>query len=231
MGNSNWDFDIKGGHNCLAYIYEIVNDVNDKKYIGKTEFDINKRFIEHCRDAFKERNEKRPLYMAMRKYGVEHFHIKLIEETDFPEEREMYWINEMKSFHYGYNATLGGDGKHYLDYNLIIHTYNEVLNIAETARICNVSRDSVKHILDNNNIKIKSSDDILKEKLQKAVGMYDKHDHSILIDTFTSPNEASRYLIKNNITNSCNIHGISSHIIQVCNDKRTSAYGCFWRYS
>lgn len=95
----------------MAYIYQIINDINNKIYIGKTEFSIDKRFKEHCSDAFKERNEKRPLYSAMRKYGIEHFHIELIEETDNPEEREKYWIEQKQSFKNGYNATLGGDGK------------------------------------------------------------------------------------------------------------------------
>ena len=51
----------------------------------------------------------------MRKYGIEHFHIELLEETDNPEEREIYWIEKMRSFKYGYNATYGGDGKKYID--------------------------------------------------------------------------------------------------------------------
>lgn len=49
----------------MAYIYKIINDVNQKIYIGKTEFFIEKRFKEHCKDAFRERNEKRPLYMVI----------------------------------------------------------------------------------------------------------------------------------------------------------------------
>lgn len=214
----------------MAYIYEIINDVNDKRYIGKTEFDINKRFIEHCHDAFRERNEKRPLYNAMRKYGIEHFHIHLIEETEYPEEREVYWINEKQTFHNGYNATLGGDGKRFLDYDFIIKTYQEMQNIKETSRVCGVSTDSVRNILRLNNITIKSSMDIAKETSQKAVAMYDKIDHSILINTFVSSSEAATYLIENGFTTSKDIHGIGAHIIHVCNNKRTSAYGYFWRY-
>ena len=95
----------------MAYIYQITNDINGKIYIGKTEFSLEKRFKEHCQDAFRERCEKRPLYAAMRKYGIEHFHIELLEETDNPEERETFWIEEKQSFKFGYNATLGGDGK------------------------------------------------------------------------------------------------------------------------
>lgn len=56
----------------------------------------------------------------MRKYGIENFHIELIEETTNPEEREKYWIEYLGTYKNGYNATLGGDGKHYLDYDLII---------------------------------------------------------------------------------------------------------------
>lgn len=82
----------------MAYIYKIENDINGKLYIGKTEFSIEKRFKQHCSDAFKDRCEKRPLYAAMRKYGVEHFHISLIEETDKPEERERYWIEFFSFF-------------------------------------------------------------------------------------------------------------------------------------
>ena len=56
-----------------AYIYKITNNINNKIYIGKTNLTIEKRFKEHCRDAFRERNEKRPLYAAMRKYGIQKF--------------------------------------------------------------------------------------------------------------------------------------------------------------
>lgn len=41
----------------MAYIYQITNDINQKIYIGKTECSIEKRFKEHCWDAFRERNE------------------------------------------------------------------------------------------------------------------------------------------------------------------------------
>lgn len=214
----------------MAYIYEIINDVNNKRYIGKTEFDINKRFAEHCNDAFKDRNEKRPLYRAIRKYGVEHFHINLIEETNFPEEREIYWINEKQTFHNGYNATIGGDGKRLLDYDLIIKTYNELLNLNETSKACGASVDAIRNILKSNNVKIKSSGDIAKEKFHRTVGMYDKTDHSILINTFLSTGDASQYLIDNNITSSTKVRGVNSHIVHVCNGQRESAYGYWWQY-
>lgn len=93
----------------------------------------------------------------MRKYGIEHFHIELIEETDVPEEREIYWIEKYQTFKNGYNATLGGDGKKYIDYDLVIETYKHLQNITETAKQLNISIDSVSMILKENKINIKSS--------------------------------------------------------------------------
>ena len=121
----------------MAYIYKITNDINDKLYIGKTQLTVEERFKEHCKDAFKPCEEKRPLYAAMRKYGIEHFHIETIEETNEPNEREQYWIEFYGSFKYGYNATLGGDGKRYCDYDLIYTLYQEGKTIKEIAQILN----------------------------------------------------------------------------------------------
>jgi hypothetical protein len=97
----------------------------------------------------------------MRKYGVEYFHIELIEETDHPEEREMYWIEQKCSFKNGYNATLGGDGKRYFDYDLIIASYKEIQSVKETAIKLGVSADSVSNILHANNIPIMASSDVV----------------------------------------------------------------------
>ena len=119
---------------------KIVNNINQKIYIGKTEFSLEKRFKEHCRDALKESNRDRPLYRAMRKYGIENFRIELIEETSNPEEREIYWIEQYGSFKNGYNATLGGDGRHYRDYDLIYSLYQEGKTIQEIAEILNYDK-------------------------------------------------------------------------------------------
>lgn len=87
------------------------------------------------------------MYKAINKYGIEHFHISLIEETKEPEERERYWIEYYSSFKYGYNATIGGDGKKYLDYDLILKTYFKINNCNEVAKILNISSDSVRKVL------------------------------------------------------------------------------------
>lgn len=134
----------------MAYIYKITNDINNKIYIGKTEFSIEKRFNEHIRDSKKRRQERRPLYNAINKYGEEHFSISLVEKvsSDIASEREKYWISFYDSYNNGYNATLGGDGKIYLNYKKILSLYdNTSLSQKDIAKECNCTVDSVRNIV------------------------------------------------------------------------------------
>ena len=211
----------------MAYIYQITNDINGKIYIGKTEFSIEKRFKEHCQDAFRDRNEKRPLYAAMRKYGIEHFHIELIEETDSPEEREVFWIENKRSFKNGYNATVGGDGKKYIDYDLVISTYKEIKSITDTAKALNISADSVSNILRQNNISIISSSEVNLNKYGKITNMYSLEGE--FLKSFSSTNEAAQYMIDNNLTN-CKKTTIKQHITEVCTGRRNTAAKYKWKY-
>lgn len=212
----------------MAYIYQIVNDINQKIYVGKTEFSLEKRFKEHCSDAFRERNEKRPLYSAMRKYGIEHFHIELLEETDNPEERETYWIEQLGSFKHGYNATLGGDGKKYIDYDLVVETYHKVQNAKEVAKMLSISHDSVINILKTRNERILTPQEIMKQRYARPVFMLNK-DTDEIIKTFSSLREAAEYLINNNLTR-CKYSTIKYHISEVCRGKRKSTAGFKWSY-
>lgn len=188
------------------------------KFIGKTEFSIERRFQQHCRDCNKRRCEKRPLYAAMRKYGIEHFHIELIEETNNPEEREQYWIEQLDTYKNRYNATKGGDGKHYLDYDLIIKTYQELQNIEEVAKVLKCDSHQVGMILRQNNIPIKSMQQISLEKTGKPVAQCDKETGEI-IKIYPSAKQAGR-----------EINGKYTHISEVANGKRKSAYGFSWKF-
>lgn len=216
----------------MAWIYLITNDINQKQYIGKTEYEnIQKRWKEHLRDYKKQCCEKRPLYDAMKKYGIEHFHIQEIEyvppEKNL-EEREQYWVNYYDTYRNGYNATKGGDGKHYLDYNLIIETYQQCQNCAKTAEIIGCHEDSVRQVLKKYNIIIKTSAEVNKISNGKSVEMYDLNNN--YIQTFPSANEAIRF-IKPEYKNKKPPGGMANHIISVCKGKRKTAYGYIWHFA
>lgn len=209
----------------MAYIYQIINDINGKIYVGKTERSIEERFKEHCKDSKRREFEKRPLYRAMNKYGTEHFHIELLEETDKPEEREIYWIEQKRSFKNGYNATLGGEGTRYIDYDLVIATYREVQNQNEVARRLNISSDTVHSVLKNNRIDIIPASTAAAVATGKIVNQYDLQGN--YIQSFPSSKAAAESLGK--ITTTSN--GASSHISEVCRGKRKTAYGFIWKFT
>ena len=82
----------------------------------------------------------------MNKYGINNFIIEQIEEVDTDEEaceKEKYWIEFYGSFKYGYNATKGGDGKAYADYDLIYALWNEGKNISEIHNILKYDYDTI----------------------------------------------------------------------------------------
>lgn len=95
-------------------IYKITNQINKKVYIGQS-ICIEYRWQQHKADAMNEKSRcyNRPLYRAIRKYGIENFEFAVLEECspDKLNEKEIYWINYYNSFNqdYGYNLTLGGN--------------------------------------------------------------------------------------------------------------------------
>ena len=95
----------------MAYIYKIYNTVNNNIYIGETVQPIHKRWSAHKRSA-EDPNITGHLQLAIRKYGIDKFHIEMVEECPDESrfEREKYWIAYYNSYYDGYNSTLGGEG-------------------------------------------------------------------------------------------------------------------------
>lgn len=210
----------------MAYIYQIVNKINGKIYVGKTNFSLGKRFREHCHDAFQLRCEKRPLYAAMRKYGIENFYIELLEETNEPESKEIYWIEKLGSFKTGYNATQGGDGARYLDYDLIVATYQELKSEKATAEKMGIDVSSVRVALKERGEKIYTSQEVNRRQYGTVIKQLDKNNGE-LIQVFATAKDAARHIRPN----TSSLGGVTSHITEVCKGKRQSAYGYKWKYA
>lgn len=207
----------------MAYIYKIQNKINNKIYIGKTELnDPLKRFNEHIKASKRNSINNRPLYKAINKYGINNFSFEVIEETDTPNEREIYYIDKYKSYgKSGYNATLGGDGKKYIKHKDedIISYYNEHRSMKETSNYFSVSVDYLRLVIDRNNIQRVNREEISSKQKIKIIQL-DKQTNEIL-NIFNSISEAA-----------CSIGDISkkTHIVANCKNKRKSAYGYKWQY-
>lgn len=96
----------------MGYIYLIKKD--DKPvYVGQTIKSIHERFQEHINTMNSEKVKHFAIHYALKKYGINHFTVELLEEVDdnLLNDREIYWIKEKHTLYAegGYNLTEGGD--------------------------------------------------------------------------------------------------------------------------
>lgn len=214
----------------MAYIYCITNLINSKRYIGKTILTVQERFKQHCKDSQKKRCEKRPLYDAMNKYGIENFIVEELEQVEDEttlSEREIFWIKELETYGFkGYNATKGGDGIIVYDHNEIIELYQLGYNCYEVAKLVGCDRSTVGKILKANGITIRKVLTIGEKYSAKLIDQFDMAGN--FIQTFVGSLEAAKWCVEHGITKSK--HAASNHIINCCNGKSKSSMKYKWTY-
>lgn len=97
-------------------IYKIINDINNRIYIGQTTLSLKERIYNYKKE-FKHDTRHRPILDAMRKYGFEHFFFEIVEDNiqtqEDLDEKEKYYIQFYHSLckENGYNIELGGNGR------------------------------------------------------------------------------------------------------------------------
>lgn len=212
----------------MPFIYKIVNKINGKCYIGKTMFTIQERWKEHCNDCQKDRYQNRPLYRAIRKYGIENFEISEVETCSdlILSERERYWINYYDTYRNGYNATVDGDGTQYVDYDLVVRIYELTHNQKETAKIVGIDIATVKNILNIRNVKLASGNQVINKVCGKNINMFSLNGE--FIKSFSSETDAARYVLQTDDVKL--ISGAVAHISSVCKGNRKTAYHYRWSY-
>lgn len=207
----------------MGCIYMIINKINNKKYIGKTDYDdVSIRWEQHKRDYKKHLN--RPLYRAFNKYGLDNFIFKKICDNLYGNDlsnKEIELIKLYDTYKNGYNATLGGEGK--LKYVIcdfeLINYYKKVKNIEKTAKYFGCCREIVSMKLKELNVDIVN----LGQKLPMK-SVYCKE----LDLQFESILEASRYVVENNISETKDIEMVRRGISRVVNGKRNTYLKMHW---
>lgn len=84
-----------------GYIYYIVCNLNNKKYIGSTLNNYEKRKLQHFYRLSKNNHSNKYLQDDYNKYGIENFEFIILEEVlcnneNRVKEREDYWLNYYK---------------------------------------------------------------------------------------------------------------------------------------
>ena len=198
-------------------IYVIKNDINSKVYVGQTCRPIDVRFNEHVSDA--KNGSEYAIHCAMRKHGVKHFWIELIEETDNPNEREIHWIEKLGAYKHGYNETRGGEGSLLYDRDYIIDTYNRLGTLESVVIETGISPVTVAQVM--------HAADSYQRRLQLQIKMYDVN--LVEIKTFSNLTEAAEYILKEGKTKA-SLTSISTAIIHVCKGRMKTAYGYIFKY-
>lgn len=204
----------------LSGIYQIMNLVNNKIYIGSTNNLINRKdnhFSELKRNA--HRNEH--LQRAVNKYGIDNFEFKIVEKCVINElnEREGFWCNQLNTYNdeYGYNiAIVNPNGLHIMAENTklklsINHTgmkrseaTKEKQRKAKLGKSLGLSHKEkitpyLIHGFHNEEHRIK-----VQQSRQRVVLQYDLNDN--FIQEFESIKKADDFLStgkRNNISNCC----------------------------
>ena len=148
----------------FGIIYIITNSINDKVYIGQTIQTLKSRWQAHCRKGSLE-EQNMQIKRAIKKYGKENFSIKELERCSIAEldEKEIYYISLYDSYNKGYNSTKGGkSGTKELKLDIeqqndCIELYKLGFSLRDIAKEFNVDKATVKHIIEINNIEIRTT--------------------------------------------------------------------------
>ena len=203
----------------MAKIYKITNTVNNKAYIGKTNDCIFKRFSEHISESTRERSKDRPIYRAIKKYGIQNFSLELLEITDKPEEREIFWISHFNTYRSGYNATKGGDGRSYIDESAILNFHSLGLSIQLISEKTGNDRATVAKVIQKHGLDANPHSHRAKKNKVRCVESGMVFDSQKAVADFLKP------VCSNNERDS-----IANKISLCCRKIRKTAYGFSWEY-
>lgn len=239
---------------ALNVVYKITKKSNNELvYIGKTN-SFERRKLEHFAPSIYN-NREYPLYLGIRKYGVDAYIMEKLFECKTEEEAlelEKKMISEMKP---RYNLAGGGEGFAISLEKRRSEKYENTHLAPTPYRLVNIKTKEVQDFdfYCEGKVFLKCTAGHLKEMLEGLrrsingwVGSYNKDvDWDYLIKEAKRPAKTSSKKIKGinkstgeimifddsyKASDTLNLKNGSAHIRKVCNGERKSAYGYYWEY-
>lgn len=208
-------------------IYSGYNQITDKRYIGATTGDLDKRIREHLDTGVS--NNSTFFTSELLLYGLEKYLFEVIDTAETKDElaqKEIYYINKYNTFHDGYNSDRGGGFKKTIyqfefDNPEPIATYQ---SLEEAGNSVNASPKTISNACLGT---LKSAKGYLWSYIPECPTIEDKRCKTVyhytlqgfLINTFNSAREASREL---DIPLSC--------ITRCCRGERKQTHGYRFSY-
>ena len=123
----------------ISAVYKITNTITGDFYIGSSK-DIKRRWAEHKRLSVWNKCKNNPLYLDMKRYGIDKFELEILAEIEIGKlkELEQQFIETLKPTYNNYNAK-GLDVKRHIEThrkasnnyeNQLCSYNNEVLTLA-----------------------------------------------------------------------------------------------------
>ena len=237
-----------------GYIYKIVNDVNNKVYIGQTIRTISERWSQH-KSAARTHVDTLALHMAMNKYKIESFHIKKMEKLFAKtledlyiqlNDKEIFYINKYNSqVPNGYNISSGGAGasgtgcREIISYDPYTKEIVYYKSIDEASLHNNVPTSNIITCCQGTNSSVNGKiykykeDGISKKDIEEyfdshpLISQYDLLGNKLNI--FMSSIEAAEFLKENDKLEDLTVSTILKNIGGCCRGDRQTAYGYVWR--
>ena len=204
-------------------IYKITNTINNKSYIGQTIKTAEERWKEHQAHAFGSHpnDQNKTLYKAIRKYGVENFTFKVLQDNietfEQLDKAEIYWIDYYNSFVKGYNETFGGQQYHKILPNKeIIEDYYKTKSARKTALNFGIDHSTVDDILNQNNIP--------RFTFRQATGQRIKISKADFEKEFDSVKDCAEWFIENNIPRTKSVESARAGLKNARSEKGNGFY-------
>lgn len=210
------------------YIYILKNEKKNEVFIGNSTIpDLEKNFKKDYKIIGLEVLKNESLFNLLQKTTPNDWDVSLVDTvTKFTEVKD----NENKlSQEYAfknYKIISNKIKEKITDKDAIIELYKELQNITAVSKKANICVDTVRKILIENNIKIISSQEIMKNNYGTKVnalsldGKFIKSFQTMAeAIIFATGNDDARYIMYS-----------TRHITAVCKGKRKSAYGYKWEY-
>lgn len=99
----------------ISAVYKIINTITGDFYVGSSK-DVKRRWAEHKRLSTWNKCKNNPLYLDMKKFGIDKFELEILEEIEIGnlKDKEQQFIETLKPTYNNYNAK-GLDVKRHIE--------------------------------------------------------------------------------------------------------------------
>lgn len=220
-------------------IYIITNDLNDKVYVGQTIKTLQNRLTKHSNDI---NIPKDGINYAVKKYGLKHFTITLLEKCLRTEldEKERYWIAYCNSYYpNGYNLTQGGQASlsaklSDLQCSECINLYLQGKTVKEICSLYNIETSTLYSVLNTSETLLRQNrteagraaaiNNFKKATEARQISIY-----NVTLDIkYNSKKDALVDMIEKGFSKAVDWHNIRSPLDRALKGYQDTAFGFEW---